>query len=179
MGHQGKQVVVVGSGVSGLVAARAVVKEDESARVTLIESSARPGGHDHTVRMPSGELVDMGYMVFNKHSYPNMVNLYKELGVETIEIDMSFAVTVPGIVSWSFQTAPSWALQNLWRPRTGRFKVLTLTSVRACVANEAEAYVELASGVRLNADRIIFACGPDKQAAMRASEKSKTTSTAV
>ena len=99
MGHQGKQVVVVGSGVSGLVAARAVVKEDESARVTLIESSARPGGHDHTVRMPSGELVDMGYMVFNKHSYPNMVNLYKELGVETIEIDMSFAVTVPGIVS--------------------------------------------------------------------------------
>jgi uncharacterized protein len=87
-----KEIAVIGSGISGLAAAYYLSRGH---RVTLFEREARLGGHTHTVRVPTdaGEQpVDTGFIVHNTRNYPNLVRLLKELGVPTVESDMSFSV---------------------------------------------------------------------------------------
>ena len=56
-----KHVVIVGSGVSGLVAAYTCCKEGgRDVKVTMIEQRASPGGHAMTVPGPNGEALDIG-----------------------------------------------------------------------------------------------------------------------
>jgi predicted NAD/FAD-binding protein len=38
--------------------------------------------------------VDIGFMVFNKVTYPNLINFFKENEIEIEKSDMSFSVTV-------------------------------------------------------------------------------------
>lgn len=87
------RIAIVGSGISGLAAGYYLSRRHE---VTLFEKDSRLGGHTHTVMVdPSrGPLpVDTGFIVHNDRTYPNLVRLLAELGVETAPSDMSFAVS--------------------------------------------------------------------------------------
>jgi len=82
------RIAVVGSGVSGLVAARLLADAHE---VTVFEAADRLGGHVHTVEV-DGTPVDTGFIVFNHATYPNFKRLIERLGVATQPSTMSFSV---------------------------------------------------------------------------------------
>jgi predicted NAD/FAD-binding protein len=94
------RVAVIGSGISGLAVAHSL---HGLANVTLFEAGSYFGGHTHTVDItlptPGGPVthgVDTGFLVFNERTYPRLIKLLAELGVETARSDMSFSVKVPG-----------------------------------------------------------------------------------
>ena len=104
------KVAIVGSGISGLAAAHTLRGQ---ADITLFEAGDYFGGHTHTVDVtlptphgPATYGVDTGFLVFNERTYPNLIALFAELGVETARSDMSFSVQAPGapggrVLEWS------------------------------------------------------------------------------
>jgi uncharacterized protein len=90
-----RRVAVVGSGISGLAVAQALAKE---AQVTLFEGDCWFGGHAHTVDVRLEGLeqgVDTGFLVFNERTYPQLIRLFAQLGVDTAPSEMSFSVQSP------------------------------------------------------------------------------------
>jgi predicted NAD/FAD-binding protein len=68
--------------------------------------------------------VDTGFLVFNERTYPNLINLFAQLGVHTVASEMSFSVKVPGALNgqaleWSGSNLDTVFAQrsNLVRPR--------------------------------------------------------------
>ena len=91
-----RSVAVIGSGISGLSAAWLL---SQSMPVTVYESADRLGGHSNTIVVPTqnGPIpVDTGFIVYNERNYPNLVALFRELGVETAASEMSFAASLDG-----------------------------------------------------------------------------------
>ena len=87
------KVAVVGSGIAGLSAAWHL--RESACEVTLFEAGSRLGGHTHTVPVVlEGRVVavDLGFIVFNRRTYPGLTRLFDELGVATRPSDMSFSV---------------------------------------------------------------------------------------
>ena len=87
-----ERIGIIGSGIAGMGAAWQLRNH---ADITLIEREARPGGHTNTVTVEENgrEIpIDTGFIVFNHATYPNLVRLFKELGVETKPSEMSFSV---------------------------------------------------------------------------------------
>ena len=91
------KIAVVGSGISGLGAAYNLSKKHN---VDLFEKNDHFGGHAHTVKIPIDDneevAVDIGFMVFNKKTYPNLINFFLENKIEIEKSDMSFSVSVKG-----------------------------------------------------------------------------------
>jgi predicted NAD/FAD-binding protein len=90
------RIAVIGSGISGLSAAWLLSKAHD---VTLYEAEGRLGGHSHTVDVETSggtTPVDTGFIVYNVPSYPNLTAFFDHLGVETLESEMSFAVSLDG-----------------------------------------------------------------------------------
>ncbi len=88
------KVAVIGSGVSGLVAARLL--RERAHDVTVFEAAPRAGGHAHAVEVPVDGRpvpVDIGFMVFNPESYPVLSGMFDEMGVASRPTDMSFSVS--------------------------------------------------------------------------------------
>ena len=93
-----ERIAVIGSGIAGLSAARALSQSHERRHVTLFESAGHAGGHAHTVDVTLQGLthgVDTGFLVYNESTYPRLTALFAQLGVETVDSDMSFSVQVP------------------------------------------------------------------------------------
>ena len=125
------KLAIVGSGISGLAVAHTL---KDHADITVFEAGDYFGGHTHTVDItlptPQGLVthgVDTGFLVFNERTYPNLINLFAELKVETAPSDMSFSVKVPGALNgrtleWSGTDLNSVFAQrsNLVNPRFWR-----------------------------------------------------------
>lgn len=87
-----ERIGIIGSGIAGMGAAWQLRNH---ADITLIEREARPGGHTNTVTVEENgrEIpIDTGFIVFNHATYPHLVRLFEELGVETKPSEMSFSV---------------------------------------------------------------------------------------
>ena len=68
--------------------------------VTVFESEETLGGHALTTHSATaGGKVDLGFQVFNMTTYPHLVGLFGELGVESEPSDMSFSLST-GDVEW-------------------------------------------------------------------------------
>ncbi|HEV7606486.1 MAG TPA: FAD-dependent oxidoreductase [Steroidobacteraceae bacterium] len=86
------RVAVIGSGISGMVAAARLHRRHE---VTVFEASSHIGGHTNTVDVDfQGRhyAVDTGFIVFNDWTYPRFIALLDELGVEYQRSNMSFSL---------------------------------------------------------------------------------------
>lgn len=86
------RIAVVGSGVSGLVAARELHRRHD---VTVLEQNDYIGGHAHTLMIADDArsvAIDTGFIVFNEPNYPLFSRLLKELGVASQPSEMSFGV---------------------------------------------------------------------------------------
>lgn len=113
------KIAVIGAGVAGLGTAWSLSRQHD---VVVYEREARLGGHACTVDAPLQDRrtqpVDIGFIVYNEHNYPNLVGLFEHLGVRTEESDMSFAVSLDG---GNFEYASSYAgylaqRRNMVRP---------------------------------------------------------------
>ena len=91
------KIAVIGSGISGLSSAYYLSKKH---KVDLFEKQDRFGGHSYTLDIKINEKekvsVDAGFMVFNKITYPNLINFFKENEIEIEKSDMSFSVSIKG-----------------------------------------------------------------------------------
>jgi predicted NAD/FAD-binding protein len=115
------RVAVVGAGIAGLGAARALTAGGAS--VTLYEAQAHFGGHAQTVPVTLDGVrhgVDIGFLVFNHRTYPRLTRLFEELGVQTAASEMSFSVQSAALGwEWSGTSLSSVFAQraNLASPR--------------------------------------------------------------
>ena len=90
------KIAVIGSGISGLSAAYYLSKKYY---VDLYEKEDHFGGHSHTVNIKNEKeniSVDIGFIVFNELTYPNLIDFFKEIDVEKEKSNMSFSVSVKG-----------------------------------------------------------------------------------
>lgn len=90
--HLRMRIAVVGSGISGLVAAFLLGRQHD---VSIFESNSYAGGHTNTVDVAWQRdrlAIDTGFIVYNDWTYPNFIGLLNELGVQTQPTSMGFSV---------------------------------------------------------------------------------------
>jgi|TARA_B100001093_G_scaffold76031_1_gene66850 uncharacterized protein len=90
------KIAVIGSGISGLSAAYHLSKKY---KVDLFEKEDHFGGHSYTYDIKEDKKivpVDLGFIVFNEKTYPNLINFFKELKVDYEKSNMSLAVSIKG-----------------------------------------------------------------------------------
>ena len=88
------KIAVVGSGISGLSAAFYLSKKY---KVDLFEQDDHFGGHSYTFDIKKNNKtipVDLGFIVFNELTYPNLIKFFNELSVPYEKSDMSFSVSI-------------------------------------------------------------------------------------
>ena len=88
------KIAIIGSGISGLSAAYYLSKKHH---VDLYEREDHFGGHSHTLDLILDEKkvsVDIGFIVFNFQTYPNLIKFFKENDVDIEKSNMSFSVSV-------------------------------------------------------------------------------------
>ena len=76
-------VLIIGAGMAGLTAARALAEAGRP--VTLLEASSRVGGRIHTIR-DNNEIIELG-AEFIHGKPPELWDLIEEAGLETYELD--------------------------------------------------------------------------------------------
>ncbi len=89
------KIAVVGSGISGLSAAYYLSKKH---KIDLFEKEDHFGGHSNTIEIflkdKNPISVDVGFIVFNHITYPNLINFFKENQIKIEKSNMSFSVSV-------------------------------------------------------------------------------------
>ncbi|MBL8397257.1 MAG: FAD-dependent oxidoreductase [Candidatus Accumulibacter sp.] len=89
-----QRIAIIGAGISGLASAWLLGRMHQ---VTLFEAGESLGGHTNTIDVTlDGQThpVDTGFLVFNERTYPNLIALFALLGVDSVETEMSFAVSL-------------------------------------------------------------------------------------
>jgi len=116
----GSRVAVIGAGISGLASAYFLSRRHA---VTLFEAAGYLGGHTNSVELTLDRVkhpVDTGFLVFNDRTYPNLIALFDELGVQSHKSDMSFSVSMDqGRLEWAGTDLNAVFAQrrNLFSPR--------------------------------------------------------------
>ena len=90
------KIAVIGSGISGLSTAFYLSRNH---KVDLFEKDDHFGGHSYTYDIKEGNKsipVDLGFIVFNKQTYPNLINFFENLQIPFEKSDMSFSVSIKG-----------------------------------------------------------------------------------
>lgn len=86
------KIAIIGSGISGLTAGWLLHSTHE---ITVFEANDYIGGHTHTIDVDiDGEqlAIDTGFIVYNDWTYPNFIELLKQLSVDSQPTEMSFSV---------------------------------------------------------------------------------------
>lgn len=138
-----EKVAIIGTGIAGLGCAWQL---RDLADITLIEREPRPGGHSNTVEvLENGRpiRIDTGFIVFNHATYPNLVELFKELGVATKPSEMSFSVQhIPSSLEYNGMGPNKVFAQrrNLVRPRFHAllFQILRFFRVGRAALNDPD-----------------------------------------
>lgn len=135
------KIAVIGTGISGNVAARHLDRDHE---VTVFEANDYVGGHTHThdVEWAGRHYpVDTGFIVFNEKTYPNFISLLDELGVEARATTMSFSVRDER----SGLEYNGHSLNTLFAQRTNLLKPAFLGMIRDILRFNREAPLALAA----------------------------------
>lgn len=102
MNQKRQRIAVIGAGIAGLASAYFLNRRHD---VVLYEAGSYLGGHSNTVDVSlEGKTcaVDTGFLVYNERTYPNFIELLRELKVAGIASDMSFAVSMEdGALEWA------------------------------------------------------------------------------
>ena len=88
-----KKIAVIGSGISGISASYYLKKFNYD--VSIYESNKYFGGHTNTNEIEINGIkspVDTGFLVHNDRTYPNLIDFFSELNIETFPSEMSFSV---------------------------------------------------------------------------------------
>ena len=88
------KIAVIGSGISGLSASYYFSKKY---KVDLFEQDDHFGGHSYTYDIKEDNkiiAVDLGFIVFNEQTYPNLIRFFNELNVPFEKSNMSFSVSI-------------------------------------------------------------------------------------
>lgn len=119
-------IAIIGTGISGLAAAYLLNRQHH---VDLYEANDYVGGHSNTVTVEdqTGPLpIDTGFIVYNDHTYPNLIRLFDHLNVPTKYAPMSFSLTDLN-TDWEYGTRSAAGIfatpANILRPRYWRFLV--------------------------------------------------------
>jgi predicted NAD/FAD-binding protein len=138
-GRDRSRIAIIGSGISGLVAA---YRLNKSYDIVVFEAGSYAGGHTNTVPIElDGEVhaIDTGFIVYNEHTYPNFISLLDELGVASLPTQMGFSVhdRASGL-EYAGQSLTSLFAQrrNLLRPRFYRMLMDILRFYRECSQND-------------------------------------------
>ncbi len=101
------RIAIVGAGIAGLAAASRLCSTHD---IIVYEADDHAGGHALTAHVPDADLraslglpapraphgisypADLGFMVWNTHTYPGLHTLFDALGVETAPTSMGFSV---------------------------------------------------------------------------------------
>jgi predicted NAD/FAD-binding protein len=118
------RIAIIGGGISGLAAAYLLNRRH---RVDLFEANDYVGGHSNTVAVyHNGQplAIDIGFIVYNEHTYPNLTRLFDELDVPTQYAPMSFSLTDMS-TGWEYGTRTAVGIfakpTNALRPKYWRF----------------------------------------------------------
>ncbi len=150
------KIAVVGSGISGLSAAYYLSKKHH---VDLFEKEDHFGGHSHTIDLSFGikkVSVDIGFIVFNFATYPNLINFFNENDIAIEKSDMSFSVSVENS---SFEYCGR-GLKGIFSNKTNLFNIKFLKMVFDIINfykkfdNSKEIHEEITLGEYLNKENL-------------------------
>ena len=123
------KVAIIGSGISSLVSAYFLNQKYD---IKLYEKNDYLGGHSNTIDIDyNGKKipVDIGFIVFNHQTYPNLKAFFEMLNVSTEKSQMSFAVK---ILSQNLEYAGT-NLNSVFAQRKNLFKPAFLKMLRDIV----------------------------------------------
>lgn len=86
------KIAIIGTGIAGMGCGHFLHRKHD---ITLYEQGSHIGGHTHTVTVDEEGRhvpIDVGFIVYNEHTYPNLTRLFRELQVPTKDSTMSFSV---------------------------------------------------------------------------------------
>ncbi|EAL73249.1 hypothetical protein DDB_G0267592 [Dictyostelium discoideum AX4] len=95
-GDDGKlNIAIIGGGISGMSCAYLLTMGGHNC--TVFEKGNYLGGHTNTVQVKFQEetvKIDTGFLVYTPQKYPNLMTLFKRLGIKNGESDMSFGYSL-------------------------------------------------------------------------------------
>ncbi|MFM0592936.1 NAD(P)/FAD-dependent oxidoreductase [Paraburkholderia dilworthii] len=154
---RGSRVAVIGGGISGLASAYLLARNHQ---VTLFESAGYIGGHTNTVDVTlEGHThpVDTGFLVFNDRTYPNLIALFAELGVQSHPSEMTFSVSLDeGRLEWAGTN-----LNTVFAQRRNLFSPTFIGVLRDIMRfnGSAQQNLELATQTRASMGELLTAGG--------------------